>query len=105
MGADIVQQVLRRGGEDDLDVGRAGWVGVDRRVHRRCHVFHMLGDISGDVGTLSYREQAYAVLPAGELSRLPCGRGEGIDELVERPARLRCRHGGTFRRYRRDLSH
>ena len=35
MRSDIVQQILRCGGEDDLDVRRTGWRPINRRAHRR----------------------------------------------------------------------
>jgi len=55
---DIIQQRLRRGGEDDLDVGLAGRLGIDPCAGRQRDILHPLGKVSGVVGFL-------AMFPAG----------------------------------------
>ena len=90
--AHAVQQTLRRGGEDDLDIGRAPLVLIDARADG----FRDLADAARDEfrigGTKALGLRTDGAAPARQLVRHAGGGGAGADEAVDR--RLRRLGGG-----------
>ena len=94
--ADIVQQRLRRGGEDDLDIGRAGRLGIDGRAGRQRDILDPLGDECGEVGILAHDERTYAALPARDLAVALGWRDKTPEEFVEHLAQPGSRDSDAF---------
>src|SRR6185436_870046 len=87
-----VEQILRRGGEDDVDIGRAVRFVIDTRAGRQRDIFEVLGDERGRVRILADNDWTDAALPARDLAGELGRRGEIPAEIVIHFACTQDRH-------------